>query len=178
MKAAADEIGKPAFAGARFRPTLAITAPGKIRAGAVKVVPKRRVGSRRLQPRVAAPGIAPSLPVGDEIEQDDGVAFHRLSVEQGGAVAPLLHGVGGGGGQHGVAGDYLHLLDGAVGSNGGAERNGALGAGLLGDFRIFGFLTIDEHGLLDISAGPRSGLDRKSTRLNSSHLGISYAVFC
>src|SRR5262245_62797057 len=23
-----------------------------------------------------------------------------------------------------------------------------------------------------------SGLDRKSTRLNSSHLGISYAVFC
>src|SRR5437899_8191761 len=28
--------------------------------------------------------------------------------------------------------------------------------------------------------GPRDGalLDRKSTRLNSSHLGISYAVFC
>src|SRR5205814_4790020 len=24
----------------------------------------------------------------------------------------------------------------------------------------------------------RGGLDRKSTRLNSSHLGISYAVFC
>src|ERR1035438_6961515 len=24
----------------------------------------------------------------------------------------------------------------------------------------------------------RSGIDRKSTRLNSSHLGISYAVFC
>src|SRR5438045_7618179 len=26
--------------------------------------------------------------------------------------------------------------------------------------------------------GPFSLLDRKSTRLNSSHLGISYAVFC
>src|SRR5258705_6230429 len=26
--------------------------------------------------------------------------------------------------------------------------------------------------------GFRNGLDRKSTRLNSSHLGISYAVFC
>src|SRR5258705_2894351 len=26
--------------------------------------------------------------------------------------------------------------------------------------------------------GRRSGRDRKSTRLNSSHLGISYAVFC
>src|SRR5882724_1543649 len=25
---------------------------------------------------------------------------------------------------------------------------------------------------------PQQGLDRKSTRLNSSHLGISYAVFC
>src|SRR5690606_30269052 len=25
---------------------------------------------------------------------------------------------------------------------------------------------------------PRSGLDRKSTRLNSSHVKISYAVFC
>src|SRR5205814_2526022 len=25
---------------------------------------------------------------------------------------------------------------------------------------------------------PASALDRKSTRLNSSHLGISYAVFC
>src|SRR5205814_8069775 len=25
---------------------------------------------------------------------------------------------------------------------------------------------------------PSSALDRKSTRLNSSHLGISYAVFC
>src|SRR5947199_7761160 len=28
------------------------------------------------------------------------------------------------------------------------------------------------------SARGRSTLDRKSTRLNSSHLGISYAVFC
>src|SRR3712207_7914822 len=26
--------------------------------------------------------------------------------------------------------------------------------------------------------GPRRGLDRKSTRLNSSHANISYAVFC
>src|ERR1035441_7034684 len=28
-----------------------------------------------------------------------------------------------------------------------------------------------------IALGPK-GIDRKSTRLNSSHLGISYAVFC
>src|SRR5205807_4518447 len=28
------------------------------------------------------------------------------------------------------------------------------------------------------SVGYRSGIDRKSTRLNSSHLVISYAVFC
>src|SRR5262245_63921448 len=30
----------------------------------------------------------------------------------------------------------------------------------------------------DVSAGGGRGVDRKSTRLNSSHLGISYAVFC
>src|SRR5437899_6579757 len=32
--------------------------------------------------------------------------------------------------------------------------------------------------MLNISARKCSALDRKSTRLNSSHLGISYAVFC
>src|SRR5205814_7275878 len=30
--------------------------------------------------------------------------------------------------------------------------------------------------VLDLGSG--GGIDRKSTRLNSSHLGISYAVFC
>src|SRR5258705_1445484 len=30
----------------------------------------------------------------------------------------------------------------------------------------------------DIAVSPASRTDRKSTRLNSSHLGISYAVFC
>src|SRR5947199_1810711 len=30
---------------------------------------------------------------------------------------------------------------------------------------------------IEMNAGPPS-VDRKSTRLNSSHLGISYAVFC
>src|SRR5205814_9583784 len=35
--------------------------------------------------------------------------------------------------------------------------------------RVHGYVWIDE------TAGE---LDRKSTRLNSSHLGISYAVFC
>src|SRR5262245_65176042 len=34
-----------------------------------------------------------------------------------------------------------------------------------------------EQGLLRVK-GNYSNLDRKSTRLNSSHLGISYAVFC
>src|SRR5205814_2563317 len=33
-------------------------------------------------------------------------------------------------------------------------------------------------GLRRPSAEPGPGRDRKSTRLNSSHLGISYAVFC
>src|ERR1039458_1775320 len=32
--------------------------------------------------------------------------------------------------------------------------------------------------MVTVSDYLRTGLDRKSTRLNSSHLGISYAVFC
>src|ERR1035438_10644383 len=35
-----------------------------------------------------------------------------------------------------------------------------------------------ERGLNAICLFPAMHLDRKSTRLNSSHLGISYAVFC
>src|ERR1035438_10772710 len=31
---------------------------------------------------------------------------------------------------------------------------------------------------VDFDGGPAGDGDRKSTRLNSSHLGISYAVFC
>src|SRR5258705_5722656 len=51
---------------------------------------------------------------------------------------------------------------------------------------------VDEHGVVELTGclerrddlvhavvDPEDGLqDRKSTRLNSSHLGISYAVFC
>src|SRR5437899_8070891 len=41
---------------------------------------------------------------------------------------------------------------------------------------ILGELETDEEE--EKEAGPVVGEDRKSTRLNSSHLGISYAVFC
>src|SRR5256885_6281992 len=36
----------------------------------------------------------------------------------------------------------------------------------------------DAHGAQRVAAAQRVQLDRKSTRLNSSHLVISYAVFC
>src|SRR2546430_13001002 len=40
-------------------------------------------------------------------------------------------------------------------------------------------VTVDiNSGTTDISAQPASTRDRKSTRLNSSHSQISYAVFC
>src|SRR5205814_4584651 len=41
-------------------------------------------------------------------------------------------------------------------------------------FFLLPFDLVDRRGLSSTDAG----LDRKSTRLNSSHLGISYAVFC
>src|SRR5471030_3394551 len=37
---------------------------------------------------------------------------------------------------------------------------------------------IDPPGRLEPRHPQPQGIDRKSTRLNSSHLGISYAVFC
>src|SRR5256885_5531626 len=49
-----------------------------------------------------------------------------------------------------------------------------LGSGLFGLAGLAGFFTLD--GLHH--RGRRSVGDRKSTRLNSSHLVISYAVFC
>src|SRR5262245_64925146 len=51
--------------------------------------------------------------------------------------------------------------------------------------RIYGRGTADNKGQHSINiaalaavVAERGSLDRKSTRLNSSHLGISYAVFC
>src|SRR5947209_11465559 len=38
--------------------------------------------------------------------------------------------------------------------------------------------TARPKGKLVVDAGARSAVDRKSTRLNSSHANISYAVFC
>src|ERR1035438_9442538 len=37
---------------------------------------------------------------------------------------------------------------------------------------------VEWPGTTKLGRGPLVPLDRKSTRLNSSHLGISYAVFC
>src|SRR5204862_4966271 len=42
---------------------------------------------------------------------------------------------------------------------------------------ILGFHR-DERGIADGRVGGRRSQDRKSTRLNSSHVEISYAVFC
>src|SRR5207302_6148983 len=44
---------------------------------------------------------------------------------------------------------------------------------------VFHLLRHGHHGLLDpTNCHPGGGRDRKSTRLNSSHVKISYAVFC
>src|SRR5436309_11474296 len=42
--------------------------------------------------------------------------------------------------------------------------------------RLLGFAQANPNRRRDLS--PNSSLDRKSTRLNSSHVKISYAVFC
>src|SRR5258705_1107718 len=53
---------------------------------------------------------------------------------------------------------------------------GPNGAGKTTSMRILA--TLDEPTSGDAFVERREDSDRKSTRLNSSHLGISYAVFC
>src|ERR1035441_9024827 len=48
----------------------------------------------------------------------------------------------------------------------------------LDDLTIIGWMHGDEPDNAQSLAGGKGYGDRKSTRLNSSHLGISYAVFC
>src|SRR3712207_9362321 len=45
-------------------------------------------------------------------------------------------------------------------------------------FRAAGIRRLQVHGHSDRAGSARSNEDRKSTRLNSSHANISYAVFC
>src|SRR3712207_8558255 len=61
---------------------------------------------------------------------------------------------------------YLHPI--------GGDRLIGVGSGPSDDGREFG-LQLSEFDVSDL-ANPK--LDRKSTRLNSSHANISYAVFC
>src|SRR2546426_1579947 len=57
-----------------------------------------------------------------------------------------------------------------------AKRRGARTLGLV---NVVGSTIAREvDGGIYLHAGPEIGVDRKSTRLNSSHLVISYAVFC
>src|SRR3712207_8289393 len=67
------------------------------------------------------------------------------------------------------------LRAGAVG-----EPRGGAGAGVPGVSGPRGGRAAGVPGRLRaVGVGPRAGgLDRKSTRLNSSHANISYAVFC
>src|SRR5262245_11833586 len=46
------------------------------------------------------------------------------------------------------------------------------------DVRVLGVLPIPTRRFVFARLGSLGRVDRKSTRLNSSHLGISYAVFC
>src|SRR3712207_7208742 len=84
-----------------------------------------------------------------------------------------------------VAGVGTVRADAAVQLDGGLHG----GVGALADGREGARRVAQQHGpsavelgagqlLADVVAGPRGEGDRKSTRLNSSHANISYAVFC
>src|SRR5262245_62827642 len=55
---------------------------------------------------------------------------------------------------------------------------GPSGCGKSTLFNVIGGLLDGYDGAVKVAGERVRGPDRKSTRLNSSHLGISYAVFC
>src|SRR3712207_9590580 len=59
------------------------------------------------------------------------------------------------------------------------ERERRAGRTVAAAERLIGRDDRRVHGPVDLGAGPDHAIpDRKSTRLNSSHANISYAVFC
>src|SRR3712207_8440745 len=69
----------------------------------------------------------------------------------------------------------LHLLLHGVGR---ADLELDLLRRLLADEQLVLALGVVDDRLVELVAADADGLDRKSTRLNSSHANISYAVFC
>src|ERR1039458_10621314 len=67
----------------------------------------------------------------------------------------------------------------AVGLDAGSTRTRMVVCALEEQLRLLGCAVVESEGWSKGSiADQRAVGDRKSTRLNSSHLGISYAVFC
>src|SRR5690606_39543089 len=75
----------------------------------------------------------------------------------------------------GLAGVGADLEQGAF--EGAVQQRGAVEVGLVGDAVDLGD-QLRDFGVQRVAVGLRVGGDRKSTRLNSSHVKISYAVFC
>src|SRR5690242_21093515 len=71
----------------------------------------------------------------------------------------------------GIAAYVLH-------KNGGLQREMAAGGKFNADNAYSAVLGYLPHGLIGLSLAALTAADRKSTRLNSSHMSISYAVFC
>src|SRR5256886_10870283 len=69
----------------------------------------------------------------------------------------------------GVCRTDLHLVDGDL-------RDGEFP--IIPGHEIVGVVDQLGDGVTEFAVGDRVGIDRKSTRLNSSHSQISYAVFC
>src|SRR5690625_5686827 len=126
------------------------------------------------QPAVCQPADVPRLELealGEQVEHDEGVAqlmyFGRAQQHQ--AVAP-----------RGQVGEGQRLCWPSSGKNTLASHQ--FGMGFAGAHQMAAVAV--DHDL----GGPRAAVvvgahaeaigDRKSTRLNSSHVGISYAVFC
>src|SRR5262245_62517364 len=96
----------------------------------------------------------------------------RLAVGGDAVPAVQLVDAASGGGQQGVVARRV-LLGGVGPVRQQREAQLAVSVGQVVDVQ-----ALDLFGDLSLAREQRRDRDRKSTRLNSSHLGISYAVFC
>src|ERR1035437_1470390 len=117
---------------------------------------------------------------------DRGLYVHRLAIEVVRLIPPLLDGIQCGTREHGVAADYVQVLDGAIFADQGLEHHRTLNTSLAGQRRINRCRFTDQQSLRDAGGyahplrgsglGDRYGGGAKHTAQNAAHATPGHAA--
>src|ERR1039458_1560380 len=127
------------------------------------------------------------LPTGQrENNVDRGVYIHRFAIEVVRLVPPLLDGIQRGAREHGVAADYVQVLDGAIFADQSLQQDGTLNASVAGKRRIDRLHSVDQqslrdalgyaHTLRDRGLGDRDRRGTEHTAQHATHATSRYAA--